>query len=60
MLKETAAATETENVDKAGEEKAKVKKTTTKTAAKAKPDGATAKANTKGARKTVTVRKTGA
>jgi hypothetical protein len=60
MLKETSAATETENLDKAGEEKPKVKKTAAKTAAKAKPDGATAKANTKGARKTVTVRKTGA
>jgi len=59
MLKETAVV-ETETTEKAGDEKPKVKKTAAKTAAKAKPEGATAKANTKGARKTVTVRKTGA
>jgi len=60
MLKETAAVTEAENTEKTGEEKPKVKKTAIKTAAKTKPEGASAKANTKGARKTVTVRKTGA
>jgi hypothetical protein len=60
MLKETAAVTDAENTEKTGEEKPKVKKTATKTAAKAKPEGTSAKANTKGARKTVTVRKTGA
>ena len=60
MLKETEAAAEVEGTEKTGEEKPKVKKTATKTGAKAKPDGATAKANSKGARKTVTVRKTGA
>jgi hypothetical protein len=60
LLKETEVAKEAENTEKTTEEKPKVKKTAAKTAAKAKPDGGTAKANTKGARKTVTVRKTGA
>jgi len=60
LLKETEVAKEAETTEKATEEKPKVKKTAAKTAAKAKPDGGTAKANTKGARKTVTVRKTGA
>lgn len=49
-----------EQTEKTSEEKPKVKKAVAKTAAKAKPDNASAKANTKGARKTVTVRKTGA
>jgi hypothetical protein len=60
LLKETEIAKTEDNADKTSEEKPKVKKAAAKTTAKAKPDGGTAKANTKGARKTVTVRKTGA
>jgi hypothetical protein len=63
LLKETEAENKTENTSAVTEEKPKVKKVASKTAAKAKPDGAATKAgaaNTKGARKTVTVRKTGA
>lgn len=61
LLKESEQEKQAENDEKtASEEKPKVKKTATKTAAKAKPEGTSAKANTKGARKTVTVRKTGA
>ena len=59
MLKSTEEV-KVDSTEKTAEEKPKVKKAAAKTAAKAKPDGATAKANTKGARKTVTVRKTGA
>lgn len=63
MLKDSAEEVKAETAEKAGEEKPKVKKTAAKTAAKAKPDGSSTKAgaaNSKGARKTVTVRKTGA
>jgi hypothetical protein len=61
LLKETEEEKQTENAEKSSsEEKPKVVKTAAKTTAKAKPDGVSAKANSKGARKTVTVRKTGA
>jgi hypothetical protein len=60
MLTAEETAKVEETADKAAEEKPIVKKAASKTATKAKPDNASAKANTKGARKTVTVRKTGA
>jgi len=63
LLKETEEDKKSEIADLAGEEKPKVKKVAAKTTSKAKPDGGSTKAgaaNSKGARKTVTVRKTGA
>ncbi len=62
LLKTTEAETQTEATDKPKEEKPKLNKTA-KSGSKPKADAASTKAgaaNTKGARKTVTVRKTGA
>ena len=61
LLKDTEAEVKPEETaDKATEEKPKVKKAAAKTATKAKPDNSAKAANSKGARKTTTVRKTGA